>query len=432
MNIYFVSLGCAKNRIDSEQMLALLSARGHTIVAEPAEADAAIVNTCAFIDAAQSEAIDTILELAAYKEDRLRRLIVTGCLAQRYEQDILAELPEIDAVLGTASFPAILEALESEETPYIRFEDKNAPLPELDRLVTTGPGWAYIKIADGCDNHCAYCVIPSIRGRFRSRPLDAILAEAEKLASDGVRELVLVAQDVSRYGRDFRDRTTLCTLLRELVKIPGLSWIRLHYLYPQLLTDELISLIADEPKLLPYFDVPIQHASNSVLRAMRRPETKESIETLFGKIRAAIPAAVIRTSLIVGFPGEGESEFEELMDFLRRQKLQRAGAFVFSPQEGTPAASLPGACDEETALLRQERVMALQAEIMDEYNASRIGSVFPVLCEGRENDHWLGRSMADAPDVDEQIAFTGPAEPGQIVNVRLLQADAGELRGEVV
>ncbi len=415
-------------------MLALITAAGHQITADPAQADAAVVNTCAFIEAAQQEAIDAILELAELKKTGpLKRLVVTGCLPQRYQGDILKEIPEIDAVLGVGSFPDIVAALESGEAHLARFLDKNAPLPELDRLVSTGPGWAYIKIADGCDNRCAYCVIPSIRGRYRSRPKSAILAEAEKLAADGAKELILVAQDVTAYGRDLRDGTTLAGLLRDLAAVDGIQWIRLHYLYPHEITDELIDVIAAEPKVVKYLDVPIQHVNDAILRRMRRPETRASIEALFDKLQRRIPEVVLRTSLIVGLPGEGEAEFAELLDFLRRQRLPRAGVFAFSPQEGTAAAEMPDRCDADEAEARRRTVTELQNAIMDEFDRGRIGGTFPVLCEGRDQDgRWVGRSYADSPDVDEQVLFTGDAEPGRIVPVRMDGLEDGCLTGHTL
>ncbi len=434
MNVHFTALGCAKNLIDSEQMLSLITAAGHEIVDDPAQADAAVVNTCAFIEAAQQEAIDAILELAQLKSTgRLQRLVVTGCLPQRYQGDILREIPEIDAVLGVGSFPDIVAALETDEDHYARFADKNAPLPELDRTVTTGPGWAYIKIADGCDNRCAYCVIPSIRGRYRSRPVDAILAEARALAADGVKELLLVAQDVTAYGHDFRDGTGLCTLLRELVKVQGIEWIRLHYLYPHEITGELIDLIAAEPRIVKYLDIPIQHVSDAILRRMRRPETKASIEALLEKLRARIPDVVLRTSLIVGLPGEGEAEFEELMDFLREQQLPRVGVFVFSPQEGTAAAQMPDRCSQEEAERRRDAAMALQDRIMEAYNDRHIGLTLKVLCEGQDEDgRWVGRSYGDSPEVDGQVLFTGDGAPGQFSWVRIDGQEDGFLTGHTV
>ncbi len=433
MKVSFTSLGCAKNLIDSEQMAALVTAAGHEIVSDPREAEAAVVNTCAFIDAAQQEAIDAILELAALKTaGSLRRLVVTGCLPQRYQGDILKELPEIDAVLGTGSFPDIVEALESPQRHFARFLDKNAPLPELDRAVSTGPAWAYLKIADGCDNRCAYCVIPSIRGRYRSRPPEAVLTEARALAEGGVKELILVAQNLTHYGKDLRDGTTLAGLLRELVKIEGVRWIRLHYLYPHELTDELIDLIAAEPKIVKYLDLPLQHVNDGILRRMRRPETKEQICALIGKLRARIEGVVLRTSLIVGLPGEGDDELQELMDFLRQYRLERAGVFVFSPQEGTPAYDMADRCTTEEAEARRDTVMALQNSIMDEYDRRQIGCIFDVLCEGLEDDLWVGRRYADSPDIDEQVYFSGEAAPGEFVRVRITDAENGCLYGEAV
>ena len=434
MKVAFISLGCAKNLIDTEQMIALTSGAGHEIVSDPAQADAAVVNTCAFIDAAQQEAIDTILEVAALKEDGgLKRLVVTGCLPERYAGEILRELPEIDAVLGTGSFGDIVEALESGERHFSRFLDRNAPLPELDRVVTTGPSWAYIKVADGCDNRCAYCVIPSIRGKYRSRPLEHIAAEAQSLAQAGVRELILVAQNLTHYGRDLRDGTTLCTLLRTLAAIDGITWIRLHYLYPHEMTGELIELIAEEPKIVKYLDLPLQHVNDGILRRMRRPETKAQILALLERLRSRIEGVVIRTSLIVGLPGEGEAEFEELMDFLREQKIPRAGVFIFSPQEGTPAAAMTDRCTPEEAEARRDALMALQNRIMDEYDREQIGHTFSVLCEGTDGELFFGRRYADSPDIDEQVFFTGrDIVPGGFVQVRITGAENGCLYGEAL
>ena len=434
MKVSFTSLGCAKNLIDSEQMAALVQAAGHEIVADPAEAEAVVVNTCAFIEAAQQEAIDTILELAELKKTgSLRRLVVTGCLAQRFSDSILQEMPEIDAVLGTGSFPDIVEALTSRQRHYARFLDKNAPLPEIDRVVSTGPGWAYLKVADGCDNRCAYCVIPSIRGAFRSRPVDTVVAEAVRLSQAGVKELILVAQNLTHYGRDLPDGTNLPALLRALAGIDGIRWIRMHYLYPHEITDELIDLIAAEPKIVNYIDMPIQHVNDAILRRMRRPETKAQICAMIEKLRARIPDVVLRTSLIVGLPGEGEEEFAELEAFLREYRLERAGVFVFSPQEGTPAAAMPDRCSEETAELRRDRLMALQERIMDDYDARQAGREFDVLCEGFDGQAMLGRRYADSPDIDEQVIFTGSgAVPGQFVRVRITAAENGCLIGHTV
>ena len=435
MKIAFTSLGCAKNLIDSEQMVALVTEAGHEIVPDPSEADAAVVNTCAFIEAAQQEAINAILEMAELKKyGNLKRLVVTGCLPQRFQGDILKELPEIDAVLGTGSFPDIVEALESKETHFARFLDKNAPLPELERAISTGPSWAYLKIADGCNQNCAYCVIPQIRGKHRSRPMQAILEEARAMAEAGIRELILVAQNLTYYGRDFRDGTSLAGLLRELCRIDGIEWIRLHYLYPHGMTDELIDLIAEEPKIVKYLDMPIQHVNDSILRRMRRPETKEQICRLVEDLRARIDGVVLRTSLIVGLPGEGEAEFEELVEFLEKYRLERAGVFVFSPQEGTPAAEMTDRCSSEEAEERRARIMELQNRIMDEYDLEQVGRTFDVLCEAQDGDMWLGRRYADSPDIDEQVYFSGTEDtrPGQFVRVRITAAENGCLIGEAV
>lgn len=414
-------------------MAALVTAAGHELVDGPAEAEAAVVNTCAFIDAAQQEAIDAILEIAEYKKTgSLRRLVVTGCLPQRYEGDILKELPEIDAVLGTGSFPDIVEALESGERHFSRFADKNAPLPELDRAISTGPSWAYLKIADGCDNRCAYCVIPSIRGKYRSRPMQAVLDEAKALAGAGMKEIILIAQNLTHYGRDFRDGTTLAALLRELVKLEGIEWIRLHYLYPHELTDELIDVIASEKKIVKYIDMPLQHVNDAILRRMRRPETKEQIVSLIEKLRARIDGVVLRTSLIVGLPGEGEAELEELIGFLEEYRLERAGVFVFSPQEGTPAYDMTDRCTAEEAEARRDRVMELQNRIMDDYDRQQIGRIFDVLCEGLEGDLWVGRRYADSPDIDEQVCFSGACAPGEFARVRITGAENGCLYGEAL
>lgn len=431
MKISLISLGCAKNLIDSEQMLALIASAGHELVSDPSEAEAVVVNTCAFIEAAQQEAIDTILSLAELKKTgSLRKLIVTGCLPQRYSGEILKEIPEIDAVLGTGSFPEILTALETNEPHFARFADQNAPLPDLPRAVSTGPGWAYLKIADGCDNHCAYCVIPSIRGRYRSRPMDSILEEARTLAASGVKEIILVAQDVTCYGLDLRDGTNLCALLRALAQVEGISWIRMHYLYPNEIDEALLDTIASESKVLPYLDVPIQHVNDRILHRMHRPETEAGIRNLFDRIRQKLPEAVIRTSLIVGLPGEGEAEFQQLLDFLQEQRLPRVGVFVYSPQEGTAAVAMLDRCSPEEAQSRWQRVMDLQNTIMDAYDRDQIGKEFTVLCtELQEDGRWSGRCYADAPDVDEMVLFTGPGEPGQFVRVHIDALEDGCLAG---
>jgi ribosomal protein S12 methylthiotransferase len=435
--ICLISLGCAKNLIDSEQMLAMMDEAGYEITDDPAEADAAVINTCAFIESAKSEAIENILEMGKYKKTgSLKRLVVAGCLAQRYKDELLTEMPEIDALVGTGSCHDIMKALEMPENGEKSrfFDDINAALDETGRVISTGPGWAYIKIAEGCSNSCAYCVIPSIRGKYRSRPMEKILDEAKTLAQSGIKELIVVAQDPTLYGIDLYHKKMLSSLVRELCKIDGLSWIRLHYLYPDAVDDELIDTIANEEKVLKYLDIPIQHINNDILKTMRRRGTGDEIRVLFKKLRERIPGVVLRTSIITGLPGEGESEFEELCDFLREAKIERAGVFPFSPEEGTPAYDMEYV-DSDTANERAEEINRLQAEIMEEYNQSRIGTVTRVLCEGYsdENNLYAGRSVAESPDVDGLIWFSGEnVEPGEFYDVIIRGELDDELCGEVV
>lgn len=435
--VCLISLGCAKNLVNSEQMLYLLDQAGFALRQSPEGADVAVLNTCGFIESAKSEAIGEILRLARLKgEGKLKKLIVCGCLPERYRDEIRAELPEIDAVLGVGSFGAIVSAVKgvlAGETPVL-FGDRDAPEPESGRIVSTGPGWAYLKIAEGCDNRCAYCVIPDIRGRYRSRPMENIVAEAEGLAARGVRELIVVAQDTSRYGLDLYGERRLVPLLRELAKLPGIDWIRLHYLYPDEIDGELIALVAGEPKLLHYLDIPIQHIDDGILRRMNRRGSGDEIRALFRKLREEIPRLVLRTSLIVGLPGEGEAEFEELCDFLREAKIERAGVFTYSPEEGTPAALMPDRCDGETAQRRAELVMRLQADVMDAFDRSLAGETLDVLCEGYDRERALhfGRCYADSPDVDETLYFSGKAAPGEMVRVLITGAADGGLYGRRV
>ncbi len=430
-----VSLGCAKNLVNGEQMLWLLREAGYELVSDLAETEVLIVNTCAFIDSAKQEAIDTILEFAELKkEGKLKKLLVTGCLSQRYREEILRELPEVDGVLGTGSYdeivPAVAAALAG-ETPEL-FGDISGPVSEAGRVVSSGPGWAYLRIAEGCDNRCSYCVIPSIRGRYRSRPMENVLREAEALAKDGVKELIVVAQDITRYGTDLYGKPRLAELARALAKLPGIHWIRLHYLYPDLIDDELIDTVAAEPKVVKYLDIPIQHINDGILKKMNRRGTGAEIEALLTKLRRRIPGLVLRTSLITGLPGEGEAEFEELCAFLRRMKLERAGVFAYSPEEGTPAYNMERP-DEETAAHRAELAVDIQSEIMDEFNAARMGTVLEVLAEGYDRiaECWYGRSYADSPEVDGKVFFTGGRpRAGEFINVRITDTLEGDLVGQ--
>ncbi len=440
MNNYkvaFVSLGCSKNLVNTEQMMALCRDAGFTVTGDPVGADVAVLNTCGFIESAKSEAIDNILELARLKEcGQLKKLLVAGCLTQRYPDDIRTELPEVDGMLGTGSYTdvvtAVNELMAGEKAEH--FENIHKTYEDGARLVTTPPYTAFLKIAEGCSNGCSFCIIPKLRGRYRSRAMDAVLAEAEGLARRGVKELIVIAQDITRYGWDLKDGTTLAALLTELCKLP-FHWIRLHYLYPEAVTDELIEVIAREKKIVNYLDIPIQHANDGILKAMRRRSTKAEIETLFDKLRAAMPDVVIRTSLICGLPGEGEAEFEELCDFLREQKLQRAGVFQFSPEEGTLAAAMENQVDPDVAERRVELVVGLQSRIMDEYNEERLGTCMEVLCEGFDPTEgcYVGRTYADSVDIDGRVLFTAadmiPA--GEFVWVRITGTADGDLTGEI-
>ncbi len=435
--IALISLGCAKNLINSEQMLFLLSEAGFVLTDDPAGADAAVVNTCGFIDSAKSEAIETILSLAALKaEGRLRALVVCGCLPERYRAEMRAELPEIDALVGVGSFgeivSAVREALDGNRPEF--FGDRNAPVDEFGRAVSTGPGWTYVKIAEGCDNRCAFCAIPFIRGRYRSRPLERIVEECRGLAESGVRELILVAQDLTRYGTDLYGKRSLAALCRELAKIEGVEWIRLHYLYPDQFDDELIEEIASEPKIVKYLDIPFQHIDDAILRRMRRRGSGADIRALLKTLRARIPELVIRTSLITGLPGEGEAEFEKLCDWLREARIERAGVFAFSPEEGTAAAQMTDRVEPEEAQRRAELVMELQTEIMDDWCAAQVGKTLRVLVQGVDEESGLlwGRSWADSPDIDGRVLFSGEAEPGGFAEIKITAVtEDGELWGEL-
>ena len=435
--VAFQSLGCSKNLVNTEQMMALCRDAGYHVTGEPRGADVAVLNTCGFIEAAKSEAIDCILELAQLKkEGHLKKLLVTGCLSQRYPQDIRTELPEVDGLLGTGSYTDVVSAIEElmagEQAQH--FGDIHRTYEDGERMVTTPPYTAYLKIAEGCSNGCAFCIIPKLRGRYRSRSMEHILEEARKLADNGVQELIVIAQDITRYGQDLEEPTTLAALLTELCKLP-FHWIRLHYLYPEAVTDELIEVIAKERKIVKYLDIPIQHANDGILKAMRRRSTKAEIETLFAKLRKTMPRVVIRTSLICGLPGEGEEEFEELCEFLKEQKIQRAGVFQFSPEEGTLAAAMEEQVDPEVAARRVELVVDLQSRIMDEYNQERLGTCMEVLCEGFDANEgcFVGRTYADSVDIDGRVLFTaaGDVKAGEFVWVRITGMSDGDLTGEI-
>ena len=431
--VSFISLGCAKNQVDCEQMMYLMAQAGYEIRPEPEEVDLVIVNTCGFIDAAKSEAIDNIIAVGQKKAQGLvGKILVTGCLAQRYRQEILTELPEVDGVLGTGSYYDVVAAARQvlAGKQVSEFGSIHSPVEETGRILTT-PGWySYLKIAEGCDNHCAFCVIPKLRGKFRSRKLEDIVAEAEDLVRGGTKELIVVAQDSSRYGIDLYGERKLPELLRRLCRIEGAHWIRVHYTYPDEITDELIDVVASEPKIVKYLDIPIQHVNDGILKRMNRRGDRAYLEELFAKLRARIPGLVIRTSLIAGLPGEGEAEFEELCDFLRRWKLERVGAFAFSPEEGTPAAKMDYP-DQEIAQRRADYIAQLQSEVLDAYNASRFDRTLEVLVEDWDGSYYYGRSYADSPGIDGTVRFTSEAEhrPGEFVQVLILGAEDGDLVG---
>ena len=429
-----ISLGCAKNLVNSEQMLYLLDEAGYTLTPEPEGADLAIVNTCGFIDAAKSEAIDTILQMAELKkEGKLGGLIVCGCLTERYQDTILQELPEIDAVLGVGSFGEIVKAadavLEGRKARF--FGDRNAPVDEIPRVVSTGPSWAYLRIAEGCNNFCAFCAIPYIRGRYRSRTIENILAEAKDLAQHGVKELIVIAQDITRYGTDLYGKRCLAKLCRELSEIKGIRWIRLHYLDPDQFDDELIDEIASNDKIVKYLDIPIQHIDNQILKRMNRRGTGDEIRALFKTLRERIPGLVLRTSLIAGLPGEGPEEFEELCSFLREARIERVGVFPFSPEEGTPAVKMEHA-DEEEAQRRADLILQLQAPIMDAFCQRFVGQTIEVLVTDYDEEEqcWVGRSYADSPDIDGEVRFDGVCREGDMVPVTITEAEDGILYGE--
>ena len=437
-NVAFISLGCAKNQVNCEQMMASVQAAGHTIQTDPEGADVAVVNTCGFLASACEEAIDNILEMAELKKaGKLKKLLVTGCMAQRYQADVLGELPEVDGILGTGSYGEIVAAIDEVMTGGFRpCRLGNIHTAEQGgaRILSTPPWYAYLRIAEGCDNHCAYCVIPSLRGKYRSRPLEELLDEAAELASAGVRELLVIAQDITRYGTDLNGEHQLAKLLRQLCKL-DFHWIRLHYLYTDEITEELIDVIAAEPKIVKYLDIPIQHCNDGILKAMNRRDTKAELLALFEKLRARIPGLVLRTSLITGLPGEGAAEFEELCQFLREVRIERAGVFPFSPEEGTRAAQMEHV-DMDEAKRRSELAVDVQSDIIDAYNESVLGLEREVLCEGfdAQAQMYAGRSYAESPDIDGHIYFTADeaVEPGTFVIVRLTGVMDGELTGEAV
>jgi len=438
-NIGFISLGCAKNQVDCERMMYRVQEAGHTVKADIVGSDVVVINTCGFIDSAKSEAIDFILQTAALKEEGLvGKILVTGCLSQRYQTMILEEMPEVDGILGTGSYTEIVPAIEAllNDEQVVDFGSIDAPEQETGRIITTPEHYAFIKIAEGCDNRCAYCIIPYLRGKFRSRQMDDVLYEARLLAASGVKELIVVAQDTSRYGTDLPgNKRLLPELLRELCKIEELHWIRVHYVYPDEIDDAFIEVMATEPKIVKYLDIPIQHCNSKILELMNRRGDGAFLRELFAKLRARIPGLVIRTSLITGLPGEGEEEFQELCEFLRELRLERVGAFAFSPEEGTPAAEMEFV-DNEIAVKRAETIEMIQSAIMDDWCGSMIGKTMEILVDGfdEEVEQFYGRSYADSPDIDGRvwIATEEPIREGQFVTVTIDGCVDGDLSGYTV
>lgn len=440
MKILFISLGCDKNLVDTEVMLGLLASRGYEMTDDEAQADIIVINTCCFIHDAKEESIQNILEMAEYKkEGKIKALIVTGCLAQRYRQEIIDEIPEVDEVLGTTAYDKILDAVDAALAGEhsVLIEDVDAlPLPEAKRLVTTGGHYAYLKIAEGCDKHCTYCIIPKIRGSFRSVPMERLITEAQDLAEQGVKELILVAQETTLYGKDIYGEKSLHKLLRELCKVSGIRWIRILYCYPEEITDELIRVMKEEPKICHYLDLPIQHANDTILKRMGRRTSKQELIDIIGKLREEIPDICLRTTLITGFPGETQEQHEELMEFVDEMEFDRLGVFTYSPEEDTPAATMPDQIDEEVKEERQAELMELQQEIAFDNAQNMVGREVLVMIEGKVADEnaYVGRTYLDAPNVDGLIFINTDEEllSGDFARVKVTGALDYDLIGELL
>ena len=438
-NIGFMSLGCAKNQVDCERMMFRVQEAGFTVQPDVVGSDVVVINTCGFIDSAKTEAIDHILQMAQLKAQGLiGKILVTGCLSQRYRDQILQELPEVDGVLGTGSYDKVVEAIHRllQGEGVEQFDSIDAPEVETGRILTTPEHYAFLKIAEGCDNRCSYCIIPYLRGKYRSRQMDDVLYEARLLADSGVKEIIVVAQDTSRYGTDLPGHKRLLPeLLRQLCAIDGFHWVRVHYVYPDEIDDELIDVIATEPKIVKYLDIPIQHCNDKILKLMNRRGDGQFLRELFARLRSRIPGLILRTSVITGLPGEGEEEFSELCEFLKEQRLERVGAFPFSPEEGTPAAEMEHP-DEETAQNRAQMVEMLQSSIMDDYNAKMMGKTLEVLVDGydEEYEQYFGRTYADSPDIDGRVWIDTeePVTEGSFVKVCIDAVIDGDLSGYLV
>ena len=438
-NVGFISLGCAKNQVDCERMMYRVQEAGHQVLGELVGSDVVVINTCGFIDSAKTEAIDHILLAADLKAKGLvGKILVTGCLSQRYQQEVLQEMPEVDGVLGTGNYADIVDAIDRvlQDETVEEFASIDTPEQETGRILTTPEHYAFIKIAEGCDNRCSYCIIPYLRGKFRSRQMDDVLYEARLLANSGVKELIVVAQDTSRYGTDLTGgKRLLPELLRQLCQIEEFKWIRVHYVYPDEIDDELIQVLAQEPKIVKYLDIPIQHCSDKILKLMNRRGDQQYLKALFEKLRKRIPGILIRTSVITGLPGEGEAEFEELCNFLKELRLERVGAFPFSPEEGTPAFDMEHV-SSEIAMQRAQMVETIQSRIMDEYNSAMIGKTLEVLVDGfdEEYEQFYGRTYGDSPDIDGRvwIASDEALNEGEFIQVCIDGMIDGDLSGYIV
>lgn len=430
-----ISLGCSKNRVDSEQMLAVLKEHGYQIVSDPSRAEVIIVNTCGFIQSAKEEAISTLFEMAGYKQTGCCRLLVaTGCFAQRYPEAIREEMPEVDVIMGVNDYQKLDQAIqEAAKGGRPVYTDDDGKFHEFGRVLTTPKYSAYIRIGEGCDNWCSYCAIPMIRGGYRSRTMESIEEEARGLVEHGAKELILIAQDTTRYGIDLYGEYSLAKLMRRLCKIDGLKWLRVLYCYPDALTDELLETMAEEEKIVKYIDLPLQHASARVLKRMNRTGDRESLTALMKKIREKIPGVTLRTTLITGFPGETEEEFTELAEFVKDIEFERLGCFAYSQEEGTPAALMPDQIDDEVKNHRAEIIMESQMNIMDRLGEKQVGGDITVLTEGfdRYAECWFGRSAMDAPDIDGKVFFSAETKPyyGEMVTVHVDEAIDGDLFG---
>ena len=435
MKILFLSLGCDKNLVDSEVMLGMLTSRGYEITDDENEADIIVINTCCFIHDAMEESIQNILDMAEYKKNgKAKALIVAGCLAQRYRQEILDEIPEVDEVLGTTAIDQIIRAVDQalEGRKEVILSDLNAlPLPETRRAVSTGGHFAYLKIAEGCDKHCTYCIIPKLRGSYRSVPMERLLKEARDLADQGVKELILVAQETTLYGKDIYGEKSLHRLVKELCRINGIQWIRILYCYPEEITDELIQVMKEEKKVCHYLDLPIQHANDQVLKRMGRRTTKQELIDIVSKLRKEIPDVVIRSTLMVGFPGETEEDFEELYEFVKWAKLDKLGCFAYSKEEGTVASRMEDQVHPMTKKRRYNKIMALQQEMSKENMKKHIGKTLKVLVENSKDDSAIGRTYMDVPDIDGVMYIKGKAKPSTFVNCKVTDFKEYDLMGEI-